>query len=174
MSRLAPDGRLLYAASLYHDTVVVMNPQSGLVISEIKTGRRPYRILFHPSGKSLYVSSWADGSIGQYDLNGTSIANTRVAAHTTDMVFRPGQVEDQPSAIGRLFVSASNTNSVYSMSVGGVGRTGAAGNHQSRVDTTAAAGHDAERPGPERRWFEAVCGVRRCERSSGGGCLGGA
>src|SRR5580704_7201907 len=65
--QLAPDGHLLYAADLYHDSVVVINPQSGYVLSRIKTGRRPYRILFHPSGKSLYVSSWADGSIGRYD-----------------------------------------------------------------------------------------------------------
>ena len=28
-----------------------------------KTGRRPYRILFHPDGKSSFVSSWADGTV---------------------------------------------------------------------------------------------------------------
>src|SRR5258708_368556 len=67
--QLAPDGHLLYAADLYRDSVVVINPQSGLVLSRIKTGRRPYRILFHPSGKSFYVSSWADGSIGQYNVS---------------------------------------------------------------------------------------------------------
>ena len=89
--QFSPDGHLLYAADLYHDSVVVVNPQSGLVISRIKTGRRPYRILFHPSGKSFYVSSWADGSIGQYDTNtGNLLATTRVGAHTTDMVWREG------------------------------------------------------------------------------------
>ena len=45
---LSPDGRLLYAADLYHDSVVVINPQSGMVIDRFRTGRRPYRILFHP------------------------------------------------------------------------------------------------------------------------------
>jgi YVTN family beta-propeller protein len=112
--QLAPDGHLLYAADLYKDSVVVINPQSGLVLSRIKTGRRPYRILFHPSGKSFYVSSWADGSIGQYDPNnGERIANTRVAPHTTDMAWSDGPVEDQPAITARLFVSAGNTNSVY-------------------------------------------------------------
>jgi len=112
--QLAPDGHLLYAADLFHDSVVVINPQSGLVLSRIKTGRRPYRILFHPSGKSFYVSSWADGSIGHYDTNtGERLANTRVGPHTTDMVWKEGPVEDQPSITARLFVSASNTNSVY-------------------------------------------------------------
>ncbi len=112
--QFAPDGHLLYAADLYRDSVVVINPQSGLVLSRIKTGRRPYRILFHPSGKSFYVSSWADGSIGQYDAtNGDRIATVRVAPHTTDMVWQEGEIPDQPSIKARLFVSASNTNSVY-------------------------------------------------------------
>ena len=53
--QFSPDGHLLYAANLYRNLVVVVNPQSGLVVSRIPTGRRPYRILFHPSGKSFYV-----------------------------------------------------------------------------------------------------------------------
>lgn len=109
-----PEGHLLYAADLYHDSVVVINPQSGLILSRIKTGRRPYRILFHPSGKSVYVSSWTDGSIGQYDVaSGSAISTLRLAPHTTDMTWLEGPVEDQPSITARLFVSASNTNNVY-------------------------------------------------------------
>jgi DNA-binding beta-propeller fold protein YncE/phospholipase C len=112
--QLSPDGHLLYAATLYRDSVVVVNPQSGVVLSRIRTGRRPYRILFHPSGKSLYVSSWTDGSIGQYDVNtGQQMAVTRVGPHATDMVWRSGEVEGQPGVTARLFVSASNTNNVF-------------------------------------------------------------
>jgi len=112
--QFAPDGHLLYAADLFHDSVVVINPQSGYVLSRIKTGRRPYRILFHPSGKSFYVSSWADGSIGQYNpANGERLSLTRVAPHTTDMVWLNGEVDEQPEVKARLFISASNTNSVY-------------------------------------------------------------
>jgi YVTN family beta-propeller protein len=112
--QLAPDGHLLYAADLYRDSVVVINPQSGFILSRIKTGRRPYRILFHPSGKSFYVSSWSDGAIGQYDAeSGDRLAIVRVAPHTTDMVWQGGEVEGQPLIKARLFVSASNTNSVY-------------------------------------------------------------
>ncbi|HVW84314.1 MAG TPA: alkaline phosphatase family protein, partial [Bryobacteraceae bacterium] len=120
--QLAPDGHLLYAADLFRDSVVVINPQSGLVLSRIKTGRRPYRILFHPSGKSFYVSSWADGSIGQYNpATGERIATVRVAPHTTDMAWLEGEVEEQPNIKARLFVSASNTNNVYVL---GAGETG--------------------------------------------------
>ena len=114
---LTPDGHLLYAASLYHDKLLVVNPQSGTVIGEVKTGRRPYRILFHPSGKSFYVSSWTDGTVSHYEINGNLIASTRVGAHTTDMVWRPGTLEDQPNVVARIFVSASNTNNVYALGV---------------------------------------------------------
>ncbi len=121
--RLSPDGRLLYATELYRDRIAVINPQSGFIVSRIKTGRRPYRILFHPSGKSFYVSSWADGSIGQYDpANGDRLDNVRVAAHPTDMVWLDGEVDEQPSVKARLFVSASNTNSVFTMGADDLGR----------------------------------------------------
>lgn len=120
--QLTPDGHLLYAADLYRDSVVVINPQSGYILSRVKTGRRPYRILFHPDGKSFYVSSWTDGSIGRYDTaSGERLSLTRVAPHTTDMVWKDGEVEGQPEIKERLFVSASNTNSVYAL---GVNETG--------------------------------------------------
>jgi len=35
----SPDGRLLYAANLYRDSILVVNPQSGMVIGQYKTGR---------------------------------------------------------------------------------------------------------------------------------------
>src|SRR5579872_3140141 len=60
---VSPDGRLLYACDLYRDTILVVNPQSGTVIERFKTGRRPYRILFHPDGQSFFVTSWADGAM---------------------------------------------------------------------------------------------------------------
>ena len=120
--KLAPDGHLLYVANLYRDTVVVMNPQSGLILSKFKTGRRPARLLFHPSGKTLYVSSWADGAIGQYDVNsGERLSNFRVAPHPIDMVWVDGALpqgangaaDSQPEIKARMFVAAANTNSVY-------------------------------------------------------------
>jgi YVTN family beta-propeller protein len=114
----SPNGRLLYAADLYRDSVVVINPQSGMVINRIKTGRRPYRILFHPDGKSFFVSHWADGSIGHYDTEtGSQLATLRVGAHPTDIVWSTGGPNDaepdSPKWAGRLFVAAANTNNVY-------------------------------------------------------------
>jgi YVTN family beta-propeller protein len=118
---LTPDGRLIYAADLYHDSVVVINPQSGMLIDHVKTGRRPYRILFHPDGKSFFVTSWTDGSVGHYDTaSGNQLANVRLGPHPTDMVWAAGKSEasegDTPW-IARLFIAASNTNSVYTLGV---------------------------------------------------------
>jgi YVTN family beta-propeller protein len=120
---LSPDGRLIFAASLYRDTVVVVNPQSGMVIAQFKTGRRPYRILFHPDGKSFFVTHWADGTVGQYDTTNGSLMGqpTRVGAHASDMVWRTGAAEaaegQPPAYAARIFVAAASTNSVFAVGV---------------------------------------------------------
>ncbi len=120
---LSPDGRLIYAASLYRDTVLVVNPQSGMVIAQYKTGRRPYRILFHPDGKSFFVTHWADGTLGQYDAAGGALMGppTRVGAHASDMVWRNGAAEtaegEPPAYTARIFVAAASTNNVVAVGV---------------------------------------------------------
>ena len=120
---VSPDGHLLYACDLYHDTIVVVNPQSGMVTEHFKTGRRPYRILFHPDGKSFFVTSWADGTIVRHQAsNGDQLQTLRVGAHSTDMVWRDRtsvaeQGEDNGTWKARIFVSAANTNNAYSVAV---------------------------------------------------------
>ncbi|HEV2447811.1 MAG TPA: YncE family protein, partial [Candidatus Sulfopaludibacter sp.] len=119
--QFSPDGRLLYAAELYKDDIAVINPQSGMVVARYKTGRRPYRILFHPDGKSFFVTHWADGTLGHYDAaTGSRLARQPVGAHPTDMVWSAGAPEAAPGEetfAARLFVAASNTNSVYVLGV---------------------------------------------------------
>ena len=121
---LSPDGRLIYAADLFHDQIVVINPQSGRVIERYKTGRRPYRILFHPDGQSYFVTSWADGTLYHHESEGgKQIAALRVAAHPTDMVWRAGTLKGEDDKElpfkARIFVAAANTNRVYSIGVDG-------------------------------------------------------
>jgi DNA-binding beta-propeller fold protein YncE len=120
---LSPDGRLLYAADVFRDTIDVVNPLSGIVIQRYKTGRRPYRILFHPDGKSFFVTHWADGTLGHYDTaTGSQLDLVRIGAHPTDMVWRAGAsdpaiTEGEPTWAARLFVTAANTNNVYVVGV---------------------------------------------------------
>ena len=121
---LSPDGHLVYAADLFGNAIVVINPQSGRVIDRFKTGRRPYRILFHPDGHSYFVSSWADASVYQYNtVNGEEIGRVRLGSHPTDMVLSSYLPEspDEPliaSAKYRLFVAAANTNEVFTVGIG--------------------------------------------------------
>jgi YVTN family beta-propeller protein len=120
---LSPDGRLIYVAQLYRDTIAVINPQSGRVIDRFKTGRRPYRILFHPDGKSFFVSSWADGSVFHHNAaDGSLLKRIPVGPQTTDMVWSDRKVEveqseEAPNWAARIFVTASNSNSVHVLSI---------------------------------------------------------
>jgi DNA-binding beta-propeller fold protein YncE len=120
---VSPDGRLLYACDLYHDSIVVVNPQSGMLIERFKTGRRPYRILFHPDGKSFFVTSWADSAMLHHQTsNGSVLQTLRLGAHPTDMVWRERRAssEEEGAEAGwkaRIFVSAANTNNVYAVAV---------------------------------------------------------
>src|SRR5579871_641974 len=123
---VSPDGRLLYACDLYHDSIAVVNPQSGLVIDHFKTGRRPYRILFHPDGKSFFVTSWADGAITHHQTsNGSQLQTLRIGSHPTDMVWRERRAASEEESSGgwsaRIFVSAANTNNVYAVAVSASG-----------------------------------------------------
>ena len=120
-----PEGHLLYAADVSHDSIAVINPQSGMIIANYHTGRRPYRILFHPDGKSFFVTHWADGTLGHYDAsNGSLIARIPIGAHPTDMVWCAGASHDtaegEPTWAARLFVAAANTNNVYTVAVSDV------------------------------------------------------
>jgi DNA-binding beta-propeller fold protein YncE len=117
-----PDGHLLYACDLYHDAIVVVNTQSGIVIDRFKTGRRPYRILFDPDGKSFYVTSWADGSMYHHQTsNGALLQTLRLGAHPTDMVWRDRAARNEEGEgagfKARIFVSAANSNSVFAAGV---------------------------------------------------------
>ena len=118
---MTPDGRLIYAADVYHDSLVVINPQSGMVIERIKTGRRPYRTLFQPDGKMFFVTSWTDGSLGQYQTaTGSLVASLRLGSHPTDMAWRAGKnqpAEGEAAWVARLFVTAANTNNVYTVGI---------------------------------------------------------
>jgi DNA-binding beta-propeller fold protein YncE len=112
---VSPDGRLLYAADLLGDAIVVINPQSGRAIERFKTGRRPYRILFPPEGKSFFVTSWAEGAVYQHETaNGNEIGRIRLAPQTMDMVLSDRKVpEDESGSRVRLFVTAAGSNNVF-------------------------------------------------------------
>lgn len=120
--RLRSDGHVLYAADLQENNIAVIDLDTGKLLGRFKCGRRPYRLLLSPDDKTLLVSSWADGSIYEYDANhGNEISRTRVAPQLTDMVWLnqppPTEGAGATSYVARVFVAAANTNNVYSLGV---------------------------------------------------------
>jgi YVTN family beta-propeller protein len=115
---MSPDGRFIYAADVFHNRLIVINAQTGAPTGVVKTGRRPYRIAFLPGGKSYLVSNWADGNLSQFQASDNAAMGTvRSGPHPTDILVRPGKSsgDDKENAWEyRVFVTASNTNSVYS------------------------------------------------------------
>ena len=97
------------------------------MIDRFKTGRRPYRILFNPDGKSFYVTSWADGSLYHHQTSNGALVQTLRAGCASHRYgsgatgpLAPKKVTkapQQPSFRARIFVSAANTNNVYSVGV---------------------------------------------------------
>ena len=113
---LSPDGRFLFVASLFRNSLTVMNALTGFVVGQVATGRRPYRTVFAPDGKTFYVSHWGEGSVGQYNASdGARLASVPVGPHPTDLIYLPGQTDvpdGEPAFAARLFVACANTNSV--------------------------------------------------------------
>lgn len=125
---LSPDGRLLYIAALHRDMIYVVNPQSGMVIEKWKTAHRPYRILFHPDGKSFFVTGWGDGTLRQHFADsGEEVARYSTGPQPMDMVWRLKPVAVEPgeeplSYTARLFVTVSGSNlvQVFGLGAGGM------------------------------------------------------
>lgn len=118
---ISPDGRMLYAAVLFQDSLATFDRATGKLVARVKTGRRPYRIQFMPDGRTYFVTNWADGSLSQFQASDNSpMATLKLGPHPTDMILRPGKNASDDSGhkwLGRLFVAAANTNSVYSVGI---------------------------------------------------------
>lgn len=120
---IAPDGRSILVAALFRNSIFTINPQSGMVTEEFKTGLRPYRILYHPDGKSYFVTSWADGSLYHHNaISGEQIARLPLSPALMDMVWRDKKTVNEEGEAARfqarLFVSAANSNRVHVLAVG--------------------------------------------------------
>ncbi len=124
-------------------------------MQRVKTGRRPYRIQFLPDGKTYLVTNWADGSLSQFQSSdNAAMATLRLGPHPTDMILRPGKnVSDDAGHnwLGRLFVAAANTNSVYSVGISENAALEQFGDHQHLAHAAPAARHDPYRAWPQRR-----------------------
>jgi DNA-binding beta-propeller fold protein YncE len=126
---ISSDGRLLYVAGLYRDSVFAVNTQTGIVVEEWPSAHRPYKLLLHPDGKWLYVSGWGDGFLYRHNtVDGAKVSRLLLGPQPMDMVWRgketvvEGEAEEgEKSAAApykaRIFAAVSNTNTVASVAV---------------------------------------------------------
>lgn len=112
---LTPDGNQIWAADLYGDSIAVLDRATGKLLRTFQTGRRPYRVLFSPDGKRAFTTSWTDGSLQEHDpLTGKILQTLAIGPHATDMAWLHSESEGKVRK--RIFVTASNTNSVFVVS----------------------------------------------------------
>ena len=80
-----------------------------------------------------------------------------------------GEAAQQPSFKARIFVSAANTNNVYSVGVSDSGDLRVVETINVSTTPNHPLGHDAQRAGAESRSKPSVCGLlgRQCRRGSG-------
>jgi DNA-binding beta-propeller fold protein YncE len=127
---ISPDGALLAAAELYRDSIVLIRRATGEVLHRVDTGRRPYKILFEPSGAAFYVASWSDAMVYRHSAaDGAILSRAAVGPHPTGLAFQPRvppiEQEEGGSQIppwrGRLFVASAFTNFVYALGLDSAG-----------------------------------------------------
>lgn len=66
---ISPDGRLLYVSPKWGNSILVLDAKTGKQIDALNTISRANQMLFHPDGKSLFISQFAK-KIKQVNLKG--------------------------------------------------------------------------------------------------------
>jgi len=111
---LGPDGAL-YALNIQTDTLYRLAGPDFTRESSVKTGYRPYGVIFSPDGHMLAVSNWGDRSVSLLDPGSLrETARIAVGSHPNEMVW---------SNDGRLFVADSGSNDVSVIAGGAVMET---------------------------------------------------
>jgi YVTN family beta-propeller protein len=106
---LGPDGAL-YALNIQTDTLYRLAAPDFAQQTSVKTGYRPYDVVFSPDGKTLAVSNWGDKSVSFFDTASLKESSrVDVGSHPNEMIWAND---------GRLFVANSGSNEV-SVIVGG-------------------------------------------------------
>jgi YVTN family beta-propeller protein len=105
---LSPDGRTLYAAHVYGESVAALDVETGEVLARAPLPAEAYGVLASPDGKTVYVSGWGASRV--------ALLEARTLRPLGEVV-----VGEHPNAMalskdaGRLFVACANTNAVWAV-----------------------------------------------------------
>ncbi len=103
---LSPDGRTLYAAIVYGESVAAVDVETGRVLARATLPAEAYATLVSPDGRTVFVSVWGASRVTLFEsLTLRPLGEIVVGEHPNAMaVSRDG---------ARLFVACANTNAVW-------------------------------------------------------------
>jgi YVTN family beta-propeller protein len=103
---LSPDGKVLYAAEVYGESVTAVDVETGTVLAKAPLGAEGYATAVAPDGSAVYASVWGGARI--------AVLEPRTLAPVAEI-----PVGEHPNAIAlsmdgaRLFVACAHTNAVW-------------------------------------------------------------
>jgi YVTN family beta-propeller protein len=113
--RVSPDGKRVYVAERYSNTVAVIDAGTNSIIKKVPVGVNPHTVIFAPDGSRAYVSNRADDSVSVIDTNALQVIKTiPVGRWPTGMAIAPNgsRIYVTNYAAGTVSVVEAATNSV--------------------------------------------------------------
>ena len=103
---LSPDGRLLYAADVFGESVAAVDVESGEVVARAPLAAEGYATAVAPDGSAVYATVWGGARVAVLEPRTLKpLAEIPVGDHPNAMAFSKDG--------GRLFVACAHTNSVW-------------------------------------------------------------
>jgi DNA-binding beta-propeller fold protein YncE len=105
---LSPDGRTLYAAHVYGESLAAVDVATGRVVARATLPAEAYGTLVSPDGRTVFVSVWGASRVALFEpLTLRPLGEIVVGEHPNAMALsRDG---------ARLFVACANTNAVWAV-----------------------------------------------------------
>jgi DNA-binding beta-propeller fold protein YncE len=105
---ISPDGRTLYAAHVFGESLAAVDVESGKVVAQAKLPAEAYATLVSPDGRTVLVSVWGASRVALFEpVTLRPLAEIAVGEHPNAMALsRDGT---------RLFVACANTNAVWAV-----------------------------------------------------------
>jgi YVTN family beta-propeller protein len=105
---LSPDGRTVYAAQVYGESVTAVDVETGHVLARAVLPAEAYATLVSPDGRTVFVSVWGGSRVALFEP-GTlrPLGEIVVGEHPNAMALSHDGA--------RLFVACANTNAVWAV-----------------------------------------------------------